>query len=406
MPGPDDAPVSWADFDKALGDEALGDEAPAAPPVAEALGDERLDDVPRGPWDDEAEVEGVRRPAEGDPWARLVPLAAAALTTEPPPRRWLLMRQGKNGDVGMFPAGKVGILSAPGGTGKTMALAGLALAVATGRAWLQAGGAGDKGKPGGLGFPVASRGRVALLLGEEDAEDIGSRLYYSARLMDLTADEAELAARRVIVGPLAGEDVSLVTEDGELSARAAALYARLEALSDENDPWALILVDPLSRFGGIGAEADNALATRAIQALERLTRLPGRPAVLMAHHERKGGGEGAEAVRGASAIVDGARWVARLSPVKTMMGRRWTTKNGDRCVTFEVVKTNYGPPLDGPRVLVLDGKRHGALRAAFNGEGPTAEDLDDVPKPARASTPKNDKAKDNGPADVPVEDDT
>jgi RecA-family ATPase len=399
MPGPDDAPVSWADFDK-----ALGDEAPAAPPVAEALGDERLDDVPRGPWDDEAEVEGARRPAEGDPWARLVPLAAAALTTKPEPRRWLLMRYAEKGTVGMFPAGKVGILSAPGGTGKTMALAGLALAVATGRAWLEGGRASG---PNGRGFPVASPGRVALLLGEEDADDIGSRLYYSARLMELRDAEAELAARRVIVGPLAGEDVSLVTEDGEVSARAAALYARLEALSDENDPWALILVDPLSRFGGIGAEADNALATRAIQALERLTRLPGRPAVLMAHHERKGGGEGAEAVRGASAIVDGARWVARLSPVKTRTGKRWTNKNGDRCVSFEVVKTNYGPPLDEPRVLVLDGKRHGALRVSYAEEGPTADDLNDEPKPpARASTPKNDKAKNNGPADVPVEDDT
>lgn len=401
MPGPDDAPVSWADFDK-----ALDDEAPAAPPVAEALDDERLDDEPRGRWDDEAEVEGARRPAEVGPWARLVPLAAAALTTEPEPRRWLLMRHAKKGTVGMFPAGKVGILSAPGGTGKTMALAGLALAVATGRAWLQAGGAGENGKPGGRGFPVASPGRVALLLGEEDADDIGSRLYYSARLMELRDAEAELAARRVIVGPLAGEDVSLVTEDGELSARAAALYARLEALSDENDPWALILVDPLSRFGGIGAEADNALATRAIQALERLTRLPGRPAVLMAHHERKGGGEGAEAVRGASAIVDGARWVARLSPVKTKPGgKRWTTKKGDRCVSFEVVKTNYGPPLDEPLVLVLDGGRHGALRVAFDGEGPTAEDLDDVPKVAKvapASTPNTDKAKKDAPADVPA----
>ena len=65
MPGPDDAPVSWADFDK-----ALDDEAPAAPPVAEALGDERLDDErlddePRGRWDDEAEVEGVGRPPLG-----------------------------------------------------------------------------------------------------------------------------------------------------------------------------------------------------------------------------------------------------------------------------------------------------------------------------------------------------
>lgn len=399
MPGPDDAPVGWDDFNKALDDLAP---APVAAPAVEALDDAPLDDEVGGRWADEGEAD---RSLPADPWARLVPLDAAALSTEPPPRRWLLKRHVEKGDpVGMFPAGKVGILSAPGGTGKTMALAGLALAVATGRAWLEAGGAGGKGKPGGRGFPVTLPGRVALLLGEEDAEDIGARLHYTARLMDLRADEAELAARRVIVGPLAGEDVSLVTEDGELSKRATALYARLDALSDEADPWALILVDPLSRFGGIGAEVDNALATRAIQALERLTRLPGRPAVLMAHHERKGGGDGAEAVRGASAIVDGARWVARLSPVKTRTGKRWATKNGDRCVAFEVVKTNYGPPLDEPRVLVLDGRRHGALRVAFDGERPTAEDLDDTPKaPPKASAPKPDKAKNDGPADVPAE---
>jgi hypothetical protein len=53
---------------------------------------------------------------------------------------------------------------------------------------------------------------------------------------------------------------------------------------------------------------------------------------------------------------------------------------------------------------VLDGRRHGALRVAFDGERPTAEDLDDTPKaPPKASTPKTDKAKKDGPADVPAE---
>ena len=80
-------------------------------------------------------------------------------------------------------------------------------------------------------------------------------------------------------------------------------------------------------------------------------------------------------------------------------------------MSFEVVKTNYGPPLDEPRVLVLDGKRQGALRVAFNGEGPTNEDLDDVAKVAKvakvapASTPTTDKAKKTAPADVPAADD-
>jgi hypothetical protein len=60
MPGPDDHGLRVADL---VGWD--DDEAPAAPPVAEGLDDDRLDDVPRGPWDDEAEVEAVGRPPLG-----------------------------------------------------------------------------------------------------------------------------------------------------------------------------------------------------------------------------------------------------------------------------------------------------------------------------------------------------
>ena len=51
MPGPDDRGLRVADLL-----EWDDDEAPAAPPVAEAPGDERFDEVSRGLWDGEAEV--------------------------------------------------------------------------------------------------------------------------------------------------------------------------------------------------------------------------------------------------------------------------------------------------------------------------------------------------------------
>jgi hypothetical protein len=153
-------------------------------------------------------------------------------------------------------------------------------------------------------------------------------------------------------------------------------------LAEQAGPgFALVILDPLSRFGGLEAEVDNGLATRTVGALERLTRLPGEPAVLVAHHERKGGGKGTDAVRGASALVDGARWVARLQPVE-LGGRRWRSKAGHRAVWLRLVKTNYTPPLEAPCLVMLDSGHGGAPRFARTGE------LDEL-RAALASSPPN-----------------
>ena len=325
------------------------------------------------------------------PWAKIGPLARP-LSTPPEPARWLLWQGAAGRSAGLLRAGRVGILSAPGGTGKTLALCSLALAVCTGRPWL----AEDpidglrEGTVGGYAVdPAAVGGRVALLLGEEDAEEVHRRLWQVARLMGLTAAQLAAVQERLVVGALTGEDVTLVDPDG---------VPMVDGLRRALGPgrWSLVILDPLSRFGGVEAEVDNGLATRTVAALEALTGLDGRPAVVVAHHERKGGGEGADAVRGASALVDGARWVARLSLVK-VGGRRWRSSEGRRAVWLEVVKSNYAPPLeDGPRLLMLD-RDTGAprvarlaelteLRAAetdADGRTPKA-----TPKPASKATPK------------------
>jgi RecA-family ATPase len=278
----------------------------------------------------------------------------------------------------MMRRGKVGLLSARGGTGKSAALCGLALAVRTGKPWLQEPmRAGDQGAPGFGVDPGARGGLVALLMGEEDLPELDRRLWKAAELMGLDAAERRTAAAGLVVAPLAGVEAALV--EGApgayaLGPRAEALCAELEARAEAlGGVWSAVLLDPLSRFGGPACETDNAAATLAIQALERLTQLPGKPAVLVAHHERKGGGDGADAVRGASALVDGARWVGRLTVVQAPDKERRGEVGPYRpvvdgaaasMVRLEVAKTNYTGPME-PRLLTVAG---GGIRAARKAE--------------------------------------
>lgn len=338
-----------------------------APPPREVEGaPPPVDDAPAGPW----KCLKVWTPPDG----------------EPPPTDWLLWmgaapepgRPRPRDTAPMMRRGKVGLLSARGGTGKSAALCGLALAVRTGRPWLQEPmRAGDQGAPG-FGVDARARGGlVALLMGEEDLPELDRRLCKAAELMGLSAAELRAAAAGLVVAPLAGVEAALV--EGApgayaLGARAEALCAELEAHAKAlGGVWSAVLLDPLSRFGGAACETDNAAATLAITALERLTQLPGNPAVLVAHHERKGGGDGADAVRGASALVDGARWVGRLTVVQAPDKERRGEVGPYRpvvdgaaasMVRLEVAKTNYTGPME-PRLLTV---ADGGIRAARKAE--------------------------------------
>ncbi len=289
-------------------------------------------------------------------------------TTRPPPPSWLLWDgvPGSKDARGVLARGKVGLLSARGGTGKTSALCGLALALTSGRPWLAVPGASARpGDVSGFGVdPAAQSQLVALLLCEEDADEINRRLWGAATLLGLDPykDLARLAPR-LVVAPLAGAMVALVTPGEHPQPDAEDLVERLRELADGRE-YAAVLLDPLSRFGGPEAETDNHAATVAITALEHLTTLPGRPAVLVAVHERKGGqgvGQGADAVRGSSALVDGARWVARMEPV-TVPGehgaKRYRLGTGDTMARLTVDKSNYAAfPDERLLTVTADGVR-------------------------------------------------
>ncbi len=266
--------------------------------------------------------------AAADPLAALWrPVAASWTVTPPASRVWLLRAPDSRGGRGVLPRGKVGILAAEGGTGKTAALVGLGLAVVTGRPWM-----------GYYAVPPTVAGRALLALAEEDTEEAHRRLWRTAEAYQLTKRERDEAASRLVVLPLAGHDVTLTqtSPTGLIEMPLCRdLRARLDREAGE-DGWALIAVDPESRFAGGDIEGDNERATRFVEVLESFTKLPGNPTVLASAHSSKlARRQGQADVRGVTGRTDAARWVATLQRDREE-------------VIFRVVKSNYtavGDPL-------------------------------------------------------------
>lgn len=253
------------------------------------------------------------------------------LVASPPARRWLLEQDNPEDEGastrGWLPRGKVGMLAAGGGVGKTMALVSLAISVATGRKW--------------FGLTVGSTGRVLLALAEEDLEEVQRRIFHAAHRLRLTEAERERVVELIVIAPLAGTMVALLERDGAGNVLTSALHADLVQVLNAAEDWALVVLDPLARWAGIDGENDNALATRFVETVETLVRAPGAPTVLVAHHTskaaRREGDSTASAARGASALTDGMRWVATMVP---------GTIGKLRTVRIEVAKSNYSHPGD------------------------------------------------------------
>lgn len=238
-----------------------------------------------------------------------------------------------------MPAGKAGMLVAPGGTGKTTVLMQLAISVATGLPWLGH-------------YQIARKGRVLVALGEEDDAEMHRSLYYATKAAGITDSDEHSKHRNaiyesIVTYPLSGIPVPFVDADGN----RLAFFNRLADYIEEEGPFELVILDPGSRFMGPEAETDNAQATQFVQCLETLTATKGAPTVLMAHHTNKGalGAQGSSQgdARGSSALVDGVRWVVNLRTAEQPFSA------GPPRTTLEVTKTNYGPK-GHPLELVRD----------------------------------------------------
>ncbi len=252
------------------------------------------------------------------------------LTTPPKSRRWhLYTPEGE----GLLPMGRAGILSAEGGVGKTSALLSLGIADITGRPWL-----------GCLDVGAEAEGKnVALLLGEEELEEIHRRVWSIAKAMELYDSEREAVAEKLFAIPLAGHHVAML-ENSNGNYVESQFFADVRELLRTGGPWSLIVIDPLSRFSGGDVESNNEVATRFFQTVESLCRMPGEPTVLVAAHSSKLSRRSGDAdVRGVTGLTDAARWVATLK------------KGRKNSVVFEQVKSNYSRPYEPIPLVWRDG---------------------------------------------------
>lgn len=305
----------------------------------------------------------------------IIPLSRVMLQTTPPPRRYML-RDVRTG-AGTYLQGTAGLFAGAGGSGKSFALDQLAVCCATGLTWFGSGG----------WSPVEVL-RVLLLAGEEDAEELARRIYYTARAAGAVSDELlDLVAKNLDAIPLHGRGVALTADEnfqqrtGGLpeTAFAAAVRELLVIAKKEGRPYGLVIFDPFSRFAGFDAEKDNSSATRWVQVIETLiTEETGKPSVLISHHTKKRAHNdktdaNADLIRGASALKDGVRWAAVLEQQK---------KEHDAAdlLTLRIVKANGVPPQVMPMVLCRDQKHEGALRIATNAETDSHEKVASILK--------------------------
>lgn len=284
-------------------------------------------DVPPIPTAEEA--------AAASPILSVSPPATPWFDTPPPPREYLL--EHPNGD-GLLPRGKVGLFSAAGGTGKTTALVQLAASVALRRRWFGHFNIGDK----------AGR-KVLLLLGEEDENEAKRKLYYTCKEMGLSHAEQREVEHLVVPLALAGHALPLLRSGGHGNLEGTEHSDAVLRKLDGGDDWGLVVVDPVSRFTAVNVEADNIVATRYVQEIERFTEAPGQPTCLIVGHTSKADRQAGEAnQRGVTGLFDAVRWAATLNATSEYR------------VDYQTKKNNLGPP--SGKVHLLRGN-HGLLTA-------------------------------------------
>ncbi len=237
-----------------------------------------------------------------------------------------------------FPLGKVGILASAGGTGKSFYALQAAFQVAAGRCCnFDLGGVKVKNEPA----------RVLFISLEDEACDIESRLnaiwqYWKddeerRSWLDDLSDVVEIYG-------LAGLGAVLIDED----CRSTSYYDAIYNKSMSMPGLRLIIIDTLRRAHDCD-ENNNGSMSRVLRYFEILAKNTGA-AVLLLHHENKGGfgdaDAGASAVRGASAIVDNARYVMRLQTMLPKDARERDIDDDMRrfWVRASLEKSNYGPP--------------------------------------------------------------
>lgn len=209
---------------------------------------------------------------------------------------------------GLLCRGDLAVLAGKPGLGKSRLSLELAEACARGASWL---GINTGSRPVRVAYFAAEFTRFrwwqrcVTLLGGKPAPEEPEALQAAYRDMTLAEDGGAFCA---LTADMLGEPLDLLTETGAL---------QLEELIRERQ-LDLVVLDPLSRLMG-GREETNEAFGKLVANLDRVKHRT-RAALLLVHHERKGGTDKAsrdadplDAIRGGTVLTGAANTVLRLS---------------------------------------------------------------------------------------------
>lgn len=244
----------------------------------------------------------------------------AAFATEPPAQDFILPG---------FLAGTVGALVAPGSTGKSMLALQLACAISS-----------PEEAANTTGLDIQHTGPVLYLNLEDPPGEIHRRLHALGQLFN--ADVRESVAAGLNISARMGVPTDVMNDKF------------MAGLLKAGDGCRLIVIDTLSRCHGLD-ENDNGAMSRLVARLEKVARQT-QAGVLYLHHTSKaaalaGQGGMAQAARGASALIDNARWCGNLVKMTPDEAAKLTAEEFGRAigeerrgfyVRYEIGKQNYG----------------------------------------------------------------
>ena len=254
-----------------------------------------------------------------------------------------------------FLAGTVGCLYAPGGVGKSF----LALEMALGVAGVDL-----------LGLSPHHPTGQTLYIALEDPEIILRRRLHAIG-SHLSVAQREVVAEHLELLPMLGSPFDL--EDGRC---ADWLTARAEGVR-------LVIIDTFSRSHSSDESSNNEMAG-LLRILERIGASTGA-AILFLHHVNKSSGRERNSdqfgIRGASALVDNARFAAALAYVED------DAAAGGVRIRYSVSKNNYAAPIPNKYYLRFHG---GVLLPAPQKQD---EETGNSPKEQRMGQQRNVKLK-------------
>lgn len=234
-----------------------------------------------------------------------------------------------------FLAGTVGALVAPGATGKSFWALEAAMSIACSVA------GGDL-----VGLAPAHTGRVVYLAGEYPPPALVRRIHAIGQHLGHAAREA--IAENLALEPIMGKRLNIMEK------------VQLRRVIEYSAGARLIVLDTLSRIHALDENSNGDMA-RLVAVLEQVAATTGA-SVLYLHHVSKGSArEGQtdqqQAARGASALIDNARWCGYVARMTEDEAKRLSDRAHDRqpigderrgyFVRFGVSKQNYdATPLD------------------------------------------------------------